>query len=159
VDQGTAPPARVKKPIGPKTTRVDDKGRMRLPVDIQRYWEESGKPGLLVTTFDEKVGRIYFMPDWEQVYEKLTSQRGDPRARHRFTMATHYGEEHEPDASGRLLVPAELRKKLALENEPVRLMVIGNYIELVSDKRVQYLLEEARTTADDAEEDLARLGI
>lgn len=132
---------------------------MRLPVDIQRYWEESGKPSLLITTFDEKVGRIYFMPDWEQVYEKLAAQRGDLRARHRFTMANFYGEEHEPDSAGRLLVPVELRKKLGLENEPVRLMVIGNYIELASEKRVQSLLEEARTTVDEAEEDLYRLGI
>jgi DNA-binding transcriptional regulator/RsmH inhibitor MraZ len=73
-----------------------------------------------VTSFDERVGRIYPIAVWKQVVSTLTTS-GDDAAEGEdllFT-ANDLGGDAEPDTQGRLLVPAELRKTMQVENQPI----------------------------------------
>ena len=49
----------VEYPRGIYPAKVDDKGRLKLPADFHRYLTEIGATKVFVTSFDERVGRIY----------------------------------------------------------------------------------------------------
>ena len=57
----------VEHPRGIYPARIDEKGRLKLPADFHRYLTEIGATRVFVTSFDERIGRIYPIPVWKQV--------------------------------------------------------------------------------------------
>lgn len=109
----------VEHPRGLYSARLDEKGRLKLPADFHKYLTDLGSVKVFVTTFDERIGRIYPLPLWKQTETGL-GQRGKLGKVMLFT-ANDFGGDAELDGQGRMLIPAELRKALKVENEQVRL--------------------------------------
>ena len=105
--------AEVEHPRGIYPGRVDDKGRLKLPVDFQRYLTQTGAEKVFVTSFDERIGRIYPIPVWNE-NEKLLRTPNDnaPDADDLWFTANDLGGDSEMDAQGRLLMPPGLRRAL-----------------------------------------------
>lgn len=110
----------VEHPRGIYPARVDDKGRLKLPADFHRYLTEVGATKVFVTSFDERIGRIYPIPIWKQV-EALLNDPGDEAedAEDLLFTANDLGGDTELDPQGRLLIPAPLRKVMNAENQPM----------------------------------------
>jgi len=116
----TVSPGSVEHPRGIYPARVDDKGRLKLPADFHRYLTEIGATKVFVTSFDERIGRIYPIPVWKQVVATLTTpgEETDDGEDLLFT-ANDLGGDAEVDPQGRLLVPGPMRKAMKVENQPV----------------------------------------
>lgn len=117
--------------------RVDEKGRLKLPVDIQRYLNEvfvleGTAPKVFLTSLDRRTIRIYPTSVWKQ-NEFLLEQETEAseEAESLVFMAKDLGGTSEIDSQGRVLVPAALRRLLNLENEPVWLNCYKSRINLL----------------------------
>ncbi len=100
--------------------RVDDKGRLKLPAEFVEYLKKSGVDKVFITTVDLELARIYPMPVWKS-NENLFGNAGDlaELAEDVAYIAKYFGGDSEIDAQGRVLMPAELRRKMGLESQPV----------------------------------------
>jgi MraZ protein len=113
----------VEPPRGFFSAHVDDKGRLKLPVDMQTYLNAIGDSGLFVTSVDDRIARIYPISVWkgnEKVLETLATEDPDAADALRF-VTNDYGADAKVDPQGRVMLPTDLRRALALENQEVRL--------------------------------------
>jgi MraZ protein len=113
----------VEPPRGFFTAHVDEKGRLKLPVDVQTFLGGFGDDKLFVTSVDDRIARIYPISVWkvnEKVLEQLSTE--DPDAADSLAFVTNdYGAEAKVDPQGRLTLPTDLRRAMSLENQEVRL--------------------------------------
>ena len=113
----------VESPRGFFSAHVDDKGRLKLPVDVQQYLTAIGDEKFFVTSVDDRIARIYPISVWkgnEKVLEALATEDPDAADALAF-VANDYGAEAKVDPQGRMTLPTDLRRALALENQEVRL--------------------------------------
>ncbi len=116
-------PTPVEPPRGFFPAHVDDKGRLKLPVNFQQYLGLLGDQKLFVTSIDGRTGRIYPISVWEQ-NEKILAELAttDPDAADALSfISNEYGEEAKLDTQGRVTLPTNLRRAMAMENTEVRL--------------------------------------
>lgn len=135
--EGTSRVTHVEPPTEIFQARVDDKGRLKLPADIQRYLNEvfvleGSVPKVFITSLDRRTVRIYPTSVWKQ-NELLLEQDADSSedAEYIVFMAKDLGGTSEVDSQGRILVPAALRRLLNLENEPVWLNCYKSRINML----------------------------
>lgn len=110
----------VESPRGIYTARVDEKGRLKLPVDMQQLLRASGEQKVFITSLDEITARIYPISIWRENERILAESTDDPEGAEDIAfLANDLGADSEVDGQGRVLLPAELRRQLNLESEPV----------------------------------------
>lgn len=139
-------------------TRVDDKGRLKIPADFKRVLDEKYGAQFYITSLDGKIAQIYPMEEWERVEQKIAAQPSMNPAVKKFLNTTNYwGSVVEVDGQGRVLMPGLLRESAGLKGE---VAVVGflNHLEVrvLEDYRKQ--IEEHPITPED-EQALAQLGI
>jgi MraZ protein len=130
-------------------TRVDEKGRMKLPVDLERYLRSVGAVELWITSFDFRSARIYSRAEWKK-QEELLSKPGPSAAVGEILLrrAKGYGHYTAIDNQGRVLMPARLRKEVSLENSAVVCTWIKQHVEVLSEEHFnESLHREADTQA------------
>lgn len=150
---------------GAQATKVDDKGRIKLPTETKRLFEERyTELSMYVTSTDGEIVKIYPMSEWLTVESSL--QQSGPEAKDSGAAARKkalfltsvYGSEETLDGQGRILVPAVLRDSAGMRSSDVRLMWLGNRFEALSDKVFAKQLE--RNALNDAEQnEIAHLGV
>lgn len=140
-------------PNGLHAAKVDDKGRLKLPVKFQEYLAKFAEKKLYITSIDEQTGQIYDIATWRE-NRKLFNKHPDPKRASRVSfLADVYGDDGEVDAQGRLLLPVELRRLLGCENQTVRLRAFRGHIEILNDALYQQRkLEAGRSPREDADE-------
>jgi MraZ protein len=145
----------VEPPRGMYPARLDDKGRLKLPADFQHFFGALREKKLFVTSLDERTAQVYPMAVWRQNEKFFESYRDDPRTARRlaFRMAD-LGAESEMDSQGRILFPPELRRKLGMENQPVRIHAFRGRINVMSEQVYEQQKQDAGALT---EEDLFRL--
>lgn len=130
--------ARVDAPLGHLAARVDEKGRLKLPVDFQQFFAALGEKQFFITTLDGVTGRIYPIFEWRKNLELLENAMGDSEAAEDVGfIASAFGGEAEIDSQGRVLVPAALRHHLKLENAPVHLAHYRGHVRILTDELYQ----------------------
>lgn len=138
---------------------LDSKGRLSIPARFRDRLSESGSEQVVVTIDRDGCLLLYPLPVWEQVEARLVQLSSTNRAaRSLKRLLMGHAEELQPDASGRLLIPAPLREFAKLEKHVV-LVGQGNKFELWDEQtwyrlREQWLAEdggEAGTLPDDLE--------
>ena len=134
-------------PRGFFAAHVDEKGRLKLPVDVQTFLGGFGDEKLFVTSIDGRIARIYPISVWkgnEKVLEELAMRDPDAAEALAF-VANDYGAEAKVDPQGRMTLPTDLRRALALENQEVRLDCSQGAINIYS--KTEY--EERKRKAKD----------
>ena len=140
--------APVDSPRGFFSAHVDDKGRLKLPVELQQYLTQIGDEKYFVTSVDDRIARIYPISVWkgnEKVLEALAMEDPDAAEALAF-VANDYGAEAKVDPQGRLILPTDLRRALALEDQEVRLDCTEGAINIYS--KAEY--EERKRKAKDS---------
>jgi MraZ protein len=115
-------------------TRLDDKGRLKLPTGFQTFFAALREKTLFVTSMDRKLALIYPMAIWRENEKFFESYKEDPElARALAFNAYDLGAEAEMDAQGRILFPPELRRELGLETGTLRICSHKGKFEVLSE--------------------------
>lgn len=135
--------------------RLDDKGRLKLPVDFHNHFRALQEPKLYVTSLDRKTAAIYPLYKWREVEAFLDNFHDDPSAAMNVAfVAAELGSEAEPDAQGRILFSQELRKQLGLEDQALKLWARNGHVEVLSEDSFRQKQEQSKQAP---EQDLAKL--
>ena len=143
---------------GNHPTRVDEKGRLKVPAEFKRLIDEKYGTQFYITSLDGKVAQVYPFADWQRIEEKLARLSNFNPTKKKFLNRTnYYGQLVEIDGQGRVLIPALLREQARIQGE---VAVIGNltYLEVQSLEAYKKDIEENPFTQDD-EKTLDELGI
>ena len=153
-EEQPTPVASVEKPRGMYPGKLDDKGRLKLPVNFQEFLKSFGEEKFFITSLDRRLAQIYPMSVWrvnEKFFEDFTE---DPEASDRVRFnADDLGAEAEMDSSGRLLVNTRLRRQLDLEGQELQMVAHNSRIELMSEA----VYQERRRAQQDPVADVTAL--
>jgi MraZ protein len=148
----SAPIVKMKElPCGMYNARLDDKGRIKLPTEFQRYFGALDDPRLFVTSVDRRIARIFPLALWRAHEHFIETYAADPKLPQRMLFnAADLGGEAEMDGQGRVLFPPELRRELGIENQSVRIRNSKGWVEVLSEKIYEEMRRDAAgLTADD----------
>ncbi|HBY62055.1 MAG TPA: hypothetical protein DEH78_19725 [Solibacterales bacterium] len=150
-ENGANPTAVVEAPRGFYPGRVDDKGRLKLPVKFQEYLASLSDKRLFVTSLGDDIARIYPNSVWKQNEKFFESFTEDPDTAERISFfADAYGSDTEMDAQGRVLLSPELRRALNLENTAVQVKAYRGHIHVYSQAMYdQFLASSAGNLKSD----------
>ena len=143
---------------GNHPTRVDEKGRLKVPAEFKRLIDEKYGAQFYITSLDGKVAQVYPFEEWQRIEEKLAKLSNFNPTKKKFLNRTnYYGQLVEIDGQGRVLIPALLRETARIQGE---VAVVGNltYLEVQSIEAYKKDIEENPFTPDD-EKTLDELGI
>jgi MraZ protein len=138
-------------------SRVDDKGRIKVPADFKRLIDERYSAKFYITSLDGQVAQVYPIDEWERIEAKMAGLSNlNPAKKRWLNKVNYYGQEVEMDAQGRVLLPQLLRESANLAGD---VTVQGNltYLE-VRNRAVSDALAKEEFTAEDAKT-LEELGI
>ena len=99
-------------------TRLDEKGRLKVPADFKREIDRSYDGQFYITSFNGTVIKLYPLKEWELFEEKVKSQSTSHQRLEKFLDVTsYYGQVVEMDTQGRLTIAEWLRNKFGLKGE------------------------------------------
>src|SRR5690242_12017460 len=160
MDQNPTQLVEIEPPRGMSPARLDERGRMKLPVSFKEYLDKFPDKRLWVTSLDRTIGRIYPLLIWRETEKFLDGLTEDPELAERLAFnAADLGEEVDLDGQGRLVIPAALRKALDIEDQTVRLRVFRGYIEILSERQYGELLAASSGSAKEDVVKATRLGM
>jgi MraZ protein len=142
---------------GNHPTRVDEKGRLKVPAEFKRVIDEKYAQKFYITSLDGVIGQIYPFEEWERIEQRLASlSTFNPTKKKFLTRTNYYGQVVEIDGQGRLLIPQILRESAQLRGE---VAVLGNltYLEVRNMEALDKEIKEPFT--DDDTKTLDSLGI
>ena len=143
---------------GNYTARIDEKGRLKVPTAFRRDIQENHGAEVYVTSLTGENVRIYPLPEWESIEQRLALLPSMEPARRKFLDRTnYYGQQAEIDAQGRVLIHPLLRKSAGVVGD-VAVLGYLTYLEVWELERFQHrLLSDPYT--EEGEAAIARLGI
>jgi transcriptional regulator MraZ len=143
---------------GNHPTRVDEKGRLKVPAEFKRVIDEKYGTQFYITSLDGKVAQIYPFEEWERIEQKLAGlSTFNPTKKKFLNRVNYYGQQVEIDGQGRVLIPQLLRETAQIKGE---VAVLGNltYLEVRNLELLRKEIEEQPFTTED-ENTLNDLGI
>ena len=150
----------VEPPRGMYPSRLDDKGRLKLPTAFQQYFSALREKKLFVTSLDGRTAQVYPMEVWRGNEKFFENYRDDvPLARKISFNAADLGAESEMDGQGRILFSPELRRELGIENQPVRLFAYRGRIEILTEAMYLERKSDARKIEPDGVSKLEAAGL
>jgi MraZ protein len=143
---------------GNHPTRVDEKGRLKVPAEFKRVIDEKYAQKFYITSTDGISAQIYPFEEWERIEQRLASlSTYNPTKKKFLTRTNYYGQVVEMDGQGRLLIPQTLREAAKIRGE---VAVLGQltYLEVRNNEAlVQEITEQ--TFTDEDTKTLDELGI
>ena len=126
-------------------TRVDDKGRLKMPADFKREMDEEQE--FYITSQDGKRAQLYPMAEWQKKEEILKTIPSTNPAKIRFLAVTsRFGAVTRMDSQGRLLLPSRLREAASVTGDVV---VVGTQEMLEVVDSALFEQESAPLTAEE----------
>ena len=138
--------------------KIDDKGRLKLPASFRALVQETHGTGLYVTSITGESVRIYPMPVWQSLEQRLAKMPSTHPARLKFlARVSYYGQPVEFDVQGRVMIPWQLRTVAAMTGD---VDVLGHidYLDVWNHDRFVHKMTAEPFTDDDAKA-LSEFGI
>jgi len=143
---------------GNHPTRVDEKGRLKVPAEFKRVIDEKYAQKFYITSLDGIVAQVYPFEEWERIEQKLASlSTFNPTKKKFLNRTNYYGQIVEMDGQGRLLVPQTLREAAQIRGE-VAVLGMLNHLEVRNLEAFRKEIDEQAFTDDDTKT-LDELGI
>ena len=135
---------------GNAPARIDDKGRLKVPNTFKSLLESKYGRDLFLSSLSGEYVRIYPMPVWLDIEEKLTRMPSTHPSRLRFLDRVNYfGQAAELDAQGRVLIPLRLREAATMNGE-VDVLGQVNFLDVWNHERLTTKMQREPFTDDDA---------
>ena len=135
---------------GNAPARIDDKGLLKVPNAFKSLLESKYGRDLFLTSLTGEYVRIYPMPLWLEIEEKLGQMPSTHPSRLRFLDRVNYfGQVGELDAQGRVLIPLRLRDAATIDGD---VDVLGQIkcLDVWNHERFLTRLQRDAYTDDDA---------
>ena len=143
---------------GNAPAKIDDRGRLKMPAGFRTVIQQEHGRELFVTSLTGDSVRIYPMPVWLDVENRLAKMPSTHPARMKFLdRVNFYGQLAELDPQGRVLIPTRLRESAQMTGE-VDVLGIHNFVEVWNHERFLARLKGEPFTDADARA-LADFGI
>ena len=134
---------------GSFSARIDDKGRLKVPTAFRAVIEGRYGDLLFVTSLSGESVRLYPMPVWVGVEEKLREVPSMLPALIRFVdRVSYYGQPANLDKQGRISIHGRLRDSADMTGE-VDVLGRNDYLEVWNHERLQSRLDQEPLTKDD----------
>lgn len=110
---------------------IDSKGRLAVPAKFRDLLLRRFTPALVVTLDSRQRMLMYPEVEWERVSQQLLSLKtaGNPVLQRYQNLLLHNADVLELDGSGRILLPANLRKRVDFDKD-VTIVGRANRLEL-----------------------------
>jgi len=143
---------------GNHPTRVDEKGRLKIPAEFKRVIDEKYGTQFYITSLDGKVAQIYPFEEWETIEQKLAGlSTFNPTKKKFLSRVNYWGQQVEMDGQGRLLLPQLLREAAQIKGE-VAVVGYQKYLEVRNLEAYRQEIVQEKFTPED-EKTLDDLGI
>jgi MraZ protein len=143
---------------GNHPTRVDEKGRLKVPAEFKRVIDEKYAQKFYITSLDGVVAQVYPFEEWERIEQKLASlSTFNPTKKKFLNRTNYYGQVVEMDGQGRLLVPQTLRESAQIRGE-VAVLGMLTHLEVRNLEAFRKEIDEQAFTDEDTKT-LDELGI
>jgi MraZ protein len=143
---------------GSYSAKIDDKGRLKLPLAFKVLVEERHGVSVYVTSLTGDSVRIYPMPVWQAIEERLSRVPSTNLSRAKYLdRVNYYGQAGEFDAQGRLSIHLRLREAAGITGE-VDVLGQVDHLEVWNHDRFQAKLRDQPFTNDDSRQ-LSEFGI
>ena len=134
---------------GSAPTRIDEKGRLKVPTVFRGVIHEQHGPDVFVTSLTGECVRIYPMPVWLETEQKLSRMASNHPSRLKFLdRVNYYGQAAELDQQGRVVIPAHLRDSASIVGD-VRVFGRIDYLEVWNEERFVQKLQRDPWSDDD----------
>jgi len=134
---------------GSETTRVDDKGRLKIPSIFRGRIQDWSGADVFVTSVKGDSDLIYPIDAWSAMEERIVLAPSQNPALKRFMdRVSYFGQPGEIDPQGRVLIPQQLRQRASILGE-VRVLGRINYLEVWNEERFADKLAREPWTDDD----------
>ncbi len=146
----------IREPEVIQEASVDEKGRLKIPVEFAEYLRAFGGGNkLYITSLDRRLGIVYPDPVWRENLN-LASEKATPDvARNLSFRAQSFGGPAEMEDSGRVMLPANLRTTLGIKGKAeVRLHAFGGTVRILTP---QIFEEEMRKSDERFNRDMEEL--
>ncbi|MCC7416501.1 MAG: division/cell wall cluster transcriptional repressor MraZ [Acidobacteria bacterium] len=135
---------------GNAPARIDDKGRLKIPTAFRSLLETKYGRELFLTSLSGEYLRLYPMPVWLDVEQKLGAMPSTHPSRLRFLDRVNYfGQAAELDTQGRVIIPLRLRDAATMAGD-VDVLGQYNYLDIWNHERFLTKLQRDAYTDDDA---------
>ena len=135
---------------GNAPARIDDKGRLKVPNAFRAALESKYGRELYLTSLTGEYVRIYPMPVWLEMEEKLGRMPSSHPARLRFLdRVSYFGQSSELDGQGRVIIPVRLRESATMAGD-VDVLGLYNCLDVWNHDRFLTKLQREPYTDDDA---------
>ncbi len=143
---------------GNSPAKIDDKGRLKIPNTFRTVVQDEHGRELFITSLTGECVRIYPMPVWLEIEQKLAQIPSTHPARVKFLdRVNFYGQSAEFDPQGRVLIPPRLRESAQMVGD-VDVFGQYNYLEVWNHERFLAKMQREPFTDDDARS-LAEYGL
>ena len=143
---------------GNYAARIDDKGRLKIPNAFRALVEKAHGAELFVTSLTGESVRIYPLPVWLALEERLSRAPSTHPSRGRFLDRVNYfGQTAEIDAQGRVVIPQRLRESAGMSGE-VDVLGSVDRLEVWNHDRLVAKMQNDPFTDEDARS-LSEFGI
>jgi MraZ protein len=134
---------------GSSATRIDEKGRLKVPTMFRGVIQDQHGPDVFVTSVTGESVRIYPMPVWLAIEQKLSQMAANHPSRLKFLdRVNFYGQAGELDGQGRVVIPPDLRDSASMVGD-VRVFGRIDHLEVWNAERfIQKLQRETWTDED-----------
>ena len=135
---------------GNAPARIDDKGRLKVPNTFRALLEGKYGRELFLTSLTGEYVRVYPMPVWLEIEQKLGDMPSTHPSRLRYLDRVNYfGQTAELDTQGRVIIPARLRETATMAGD---VDVVGQYncLDVWNHDRFLTKLQREAYTDDDA---------
>lgn len=135
---------------GNAPARIDEKGRLKVPTAFKSLLESKYGRELYLTSLSGEHVRIYPMPVWLELEEKLSQVPSTNPSKARFLDRVNYfGSIAELDTQGRVLIPVRLRETATMFGD-VDVLGQYSYLDVWNHDRFLSKLQRDPFTDDDA---------
>ena len=143
---------------GNHAAKIDDKGRLKIPNAFRALIEKNHGTEVFVTSLTGEYVRLYPMPVWLALEEKLARVPSSHPARLKyFDRVNYYGQMAQIDVQGRVVIHSRLRDSAGMTGD---VDVFGQYdaLDVWNHERFVSKMQREPFTDDDARA-LAEFGI
>ena len=143
---------------GNYAAKIDEKARLKIPNAFRALVEKTRGAELFVTSLTGESVRIYPMPVWLALEERLARAPSTHPSRTKFLNRVNYfGQAAEIDAQGRVVIHPRLRESAGMSGE-VDVLGEVDRLEVWNHERLVAKLQAEPFTDDDAKA-LSEFGI
>jgi MraZ protein len=135
---------------GNYAAKIDDKGRLKIPNAFRALVEKTHGAELFVTSLTGESVRVYPMPVWLALEEKLARAPSTHPARIKYLDRVNYfGQTSEIDAQGRVVIHQRLRETASMSGE-VDVFGLADHLDVWNHERFVSKMQRDPYTDDDA---------